>query len=168
MTVEPPLFLAFGHETVEVLHAEGAADEKRFSLEAHGQPYSDYGPSDTPTYEGDIIKIKDPHGVIERKLVSEVITYDPKGVSFRGGSYTESKWGRDPQARSSPVRCLTIENYPLLSCRQQDSFHIPRWSGATSERNLLLIYSCASVKCWTAKSATSAKLSRQLQKGAIK
>lgn len=111
MTVEPPMFRTFGHETVEVVHAEGTADEKRFSIEAHVQPDSGYVAVNTPIYEGDIVEIKDPRGGTERKLVSEVRIYDPKGGSFRGMRYTELKWGKAPQARIAPVRRLTIENF---------------------------------------------------------
>lgn len=111
MTVEPPMFRTFGHETVEVVHAEGTADEKRFSVEAHVQPDSGFVSVDAPIYEGDIVEIKDPRGGIERKLVSEVRIYDPKGVSFRKMRHTELKWGKAPQARIAPVRRLTIENF---------------------------------------------------------
>ena len=55
MTVEPPMFRTFGHETVEVVHAEGTADEKRFSVEAHVQPDSGFVSVDAPIYEGDIV-----------------------------------------------------------------------------------------------------------------
>lgn len=111
MTVEPLMFRTFGHETVEVVHAEGAADEKRFSVEAHVQPDSGFVSVDAPIYERDIVEIKDPRGDIERKLVSEVRIYDPKGASFRSMRYTELKWDNAPQVRIAPVRRLTIENF---------------------------------------------------------
>ncbi len=167
MTVEPPMFRSFGHETVGVVHAEGTADERRFSVEAHVQPDSGFVLVDAPIYEGDFVEIKAPRGGIERKLVNEGATYGPKKPLFRGRPYAEPKWGGDPQARRARVRCLTIDNYPLLSWSRQESFHTPRWSGTTSERDGLLIYSCASARSWTSRSAISAKLSRQQQKGAI-
>ncbi len=111
MTVEPPMFCTFGHETVEVVHAEGTSDEKRFSVEAHIQPDSGFVAVDTPIYEGDIVEIKDPRGGIERKLVSEVKIYDPKGTSFRRMRYTHLKWGKAPKPRIAPVRRLTIANF---------------------------------------------------------
>lgn len=111
MTVEPPMFRTFGHETVDVVHAEGTSDERRFSVEAHIQPDSGYVAVDTPIYEGDIVEIKDPRGGIERKLVGEVKIYDPKGASFRKMRYTKLTWGKAPQARVAPVRRLTIENF---------------------------------------------------------
>ena len=64
MKTEPPMFRTFGHETVEVVHAEGTADEKRFCVEAHVQPDSGFVSVDAPIYEGDIVEIKDPHRVI--------------------------------------------------------------------------------------------------------
>lgn len=110
MTVEPPMSRTFGHETVEVVHAEGTVDEKRFSIQAHVQQDSGYVAVNTPIYEGDIVEINDPRGGTERKLVTEVKIYDPKGASFRGMRYIELKWGKAPQARIAPVRRLTIEN----------------------------------------------------------
>lgn len=111
MTVEPPMFRTFGHETVEVVHAENTADEKRFSVEAHVQPDSGFVSVDAPIYEGDIVEIKDPRGGVQRKLVSEVKIYDPKGASFRSMRYTELKWGKASPARIAPVRRLTIEYF---------------------------------------------------------
>lgn len=105
------MFRTFGHETVEVVHAEGTADEKRFSVEAHIQPDSGYVAVETPIYEGDIVEIKDPRGGIERKLVNEVKIYDPTGPSFRSMRYTQLNWRKAPQARIAPVRRLTIENF---------------------------------------------------------
>lgn len=111
MSLEPPMFRTFGHETVEVVHAEGTTDEKRFNVEAHIQPESGFVPVDTPIYEGDIVEVKDPRGGIERRLVSEVKIFAPKGPSFRNMQFTELKWGKKVPPRIAPVRRLTIEKF---------------------------------------------------------
>ena len=111
MSSEPPMFRTFGHETVGVIHAEGTADEKRFSVEAHIQPDSGFVAVGTPIYEGDIIEINDPRGGTDRRLVKEVKIYDPKGSGFRNMRYTELKWGKAPQPRIAPVRRLTIDKF---------------------------------------------------------
>lgn len=105
------MFRTFGSETVEVIHAEGTADEKRFTVEAHVQPELGFVSVDTPIYEGDIVVINDPRGGTERRLVDEVKIYDPKGPGFSRMRFTELKWAKAPQPRIAPVRRLTIENF---------------------------------------------------------
>lgn len=111
MATEPAMFRTFGHETVGVIHAEGTADEKRFSVEAHIQPDSGFVAVDTPIYEGDVIEINDPRGGTDRRLVKEVRIHNPRGSSFSGMRHTELKWGKAPEPRIAPVRRLTIEKF---------------------------------------------------------
>lgn len=111
MSIEPPMFRTFGHETVTVIQGEGTDDEKRFTIEAHIQPESGFVAVDTPIYEGDVVEVDDPRGGVERRLVSEVRIYDPKGPTFRNMRYTEIKFGKAPSPRIAPVRRLTIEKF---------------------------------------------------------
>lgn len=104
------MFQAFGFETVEVIHAEGSADEKRFLVEAHVQPDSAVVSVDTPIYEGDIVEINDPRGGVQRKLVKEVRINNPKGAAFQHLRHTEVILAKAPQPRIAPVRRLTFEN----------------------------------------------------------
>lgn len=110
MTDEPPIFRTLGHETVQVIQAEGTAKEQRFSVEAHIQPEVGFVAVNTPIFEGDIVEIKDPRGDIERRCVSEVKIFEPKVNGLRGFSYIKLVWGKAPQTRVAPVRRLTIEN----------------------------------------------------------
>ncbi|MBC3186439.1 hypothetical protein H7347_07610 [Corynebacterium sp. zg-331] len=80
MTIEPPVFRTFDCETVEVVHAEGAANAKHFSIQAQTQLDSGFVSVDAPIYEGDIVEIKDPHGCIDRKLVSEAVLVVTNGA----------------------------------------------------------------------------------------
>lgn len=108
---EPPMFRSFGHETVEVVHAEGTEDEKRFKVEAHIQPEKGYVAIDTPVYEGDIVEVDDPRGGIDRRYVEKVNIYKPGGRMSTRMQYTELVWGTAPAVRVAPVRRLTIEGF---------------------------------------------------------
>lgn len=105
------MFRAFGYQSVDVIHADGTSYKKHFSPEAHIQPDSGYVAVDTPIDEGDTVGIKDTRGGSERKLVTEVKIYAPKGASFQRMRHTQLKWGKARQARIARARRLTIENF---------------------------------------------------------
>lgn len=134
MGTVPSIFRTFGHEPVEVIHAEGTSEEKRFTVDAHIQPDAGFVAVDAPIYEGDIIEIKDPRGSIDRRLVSEVRIYDAKGSGFQDLRHTELKWGRAPQPRVAPVRRLSIENlHTQVISAAGDLFADGHFSRAVSE-----------------------------------
>ena len=100
MSVIPSMLQRFGLETVEVIHAEGTSNEKRFSIQAHIQSESGFTAVDTPIYEGDILVINDRRGGTYRRLVTDVKIVNPKNPGLSNMRHIKLTFTKAPQPKN--------------------------------------------------------------------
>lgn len=126
-----PGFMSMGSKRVEIIRCEGTTDESRLTVEAHVQSEAGLFALDTPIYEGDVVEIPDPRGVIDRRFVTTVKVHDVGPESMR---HIEVVWGKAPAVRVAAIRRLGIEGlHPAVVAAASDLFTDGHYSQAIFE-----------------------------------
>ena len=103
-------------QDVEIIHAIGSPDERRFQTQALINKGDGAFAVDTPIYEGDIVELDDPRGGRRQLVVDEIDIYDMRSNSaFAGMSRITAKWvpSNRKHAKLDEVQALsqTVSNY---------------------------------------------------------
>ncbi|TWH52621.1 hypothetical protein L612_002000000320 [Rhodococcus rhodochrous J38] len=90
----------FPQHDVEIIHAAGTPEERRYPVRAMIQSEAGYFDLDTPIYEGDIVELEDPRGGRRQLHVERVDIRDHRNSpDFAWSSNITAYWGI-PRAKS--------------------------------------------------------------------
>jgi hypothetical protein len=103
-------------QDVEIIHAIGSPDERRFQTQALINKGDGAFAVDTPIYEGDIVELDDPRGGRRQLVVDEIEIYDMRSNSaFAGMSRITAKWvpsnRKNAKRDEAQAPSQTVSNY---------------------------------------------------------